>query len=52
MPIFREWTEIVRVARSAHLTTLLFAGSSKHEFVQIGLGMAISVRKRVVWGVI
>lgn len=40
MPIFSEWTVIVRVARSVYLTTLAFVSSYNLESVQGGLKKA------------
>lgn len=37
MPIFGEWTIIVRVDMCAHLTTLAYFGSHTHEHVQVEL---------------
>lgn len=42
MTIIGEWTEIVWVARSAHLSTLAFADSGNRKFVQEGLERAVS----------
>lgn len=37
MPIFHEWTVIVRVAWTAHFTTRAYVGSGNREFVNVGL---------------